>query len=110
MLVVSIWDDHKPHDVAAATGTYDDGRFVVRHWRLLSAGAGHFAASAFTDVEGRSCLIFWIRGITDPGRIRARKVKVRVKEAHHTYSTRTSSVIRAQRASTSSRFSPKTMA
>ena len=46
----------------------------------------------------------------DPGRIRARKVKVRVKEAHHTYSTRTSSVIRAQRASTSSRFSPKTMA
>jgi beta-fructofuranosidase len=66
--VVSIWDDHKPHDVAAATGTYADGRFVVRHWRLLSAGAGHFAASAFTDVQGRSCLIFWIRGITDPGR------------------------------------------
>jgi beta-fructofuranosidase len=68
VLVVSIWDDHKPHDVAAATGTYADGRFVVRHWRLLSAGAGHFAASAFIDVEGRSCLIFWIRGITDPGR------------------------------------------
>ena len=68
LLVVSIWDDRKPHDVAAATGTYADGRFAARHWRLLSVGAGHFAASAFTDTEGRSCLIFWIRGITDPGR------------------------------------------
>jgi beta-fructofuranosidase len=68
VLVVSIWDDHMPHDVAAATGTYADGRFSARRWRLLSAGAGHFAASAFTDVEGRSCLIFWIRGITDPSR------------------------------------------
>jgi beta-fructofuranosidase len=68
VLVVSIWDDHMPHDVAAATGTYANGRFAASQWRLLSAGAGHFAASAFTDAEGRSCLIFWIRGITDPGR------------------------------------------
>jgi beta-fructofuranosidase len=68
VLVVSIWDDHTPHDVAGATGSYADGRFTVGRWRLLSAGQGHFAASSFTDADGRSCLIFWIRGIADPGR------------------------------------------
>lgn len=68
VLVVSIWDDHAPHDVAAATGTYTDGRFAAHRWRLLSAGAGHFAASTFVDHDDRPCLIFWIRGIADPGR------------------------------------------
>lgn len=68
VLVVSIWDEHAPHDVAAATGTYHDGRFTPNHWQLLTAGTSHFAASTFTDAEGRACLIFWIRGINDPGR------------------------------------------
>jgi beta-fructofuranosidase len=68
ILVVSIWDDHAPHDVAAATGTYADGRFHPRRWQLLSAGQSHFAASSFTDADGRPCLIFWIRGVGDAGR------------------------------------------
>ena len=68
VLVISIWDEHGPHDVAAASGRYADGRFDDAQWRLLSAGQAHFAASAFTDEAGRSCLFFWIRGITDPGR------------------------------------------
>lgn len=65
VLVVSIWDEHAPHDVAAAIGSYLDGRFTPNHWQLLSAGKSHFAASAFTDAEDRACLIFWIRGISD---------------------------------------------
>lgn len=68
VLIVSIWDDHAPHDVAAATGSYVDGRFTPDHWQLLSAGQSHFAASAFTDADDRPCVIFWIRGITDVGR------------------------------------------
>ena len=68
VLVISIWDGNAPHDVAAASGRYAEGRFDDVQWRLLSAGQAHFAASAFTDEEGRNCLVFWIRGITDPGR------------------------------------------
>lgn len=68
VLIVSIWDDHAAHDVAATTGTFADGRFSPDQWRLLTAGQRHFAASSFTDAEGRPCVIFWIRGITDPER------------------------------------------
>lgn len=68
VLVVSIWDGSGPCDVAAATGSVVDGRFVATTWRTLAVGLGHFAATAFTDAEGRDCLIFWIREISDPGR------------------------------------------
>ena len=67
VLIVSIWDDHTPHDVAAATGTYGDGRFTPHRWRLLTTGRGHFAASTFTDAEDRTSILFWVRGIADPG-------------------------------------------
>lgn len=68
VLVISIWDEHAPHDVAATTGRYAEGRFEAGQWRLVTAGQGHFAASAFTDAEGRPCVLFWVRGIADPGR------------------------------------------
>lgn len=67
VLIVSIWDDHAPHDVAAATGIYADGRFKPHRWRLLTSGQSHFAASTFTDAEDRTSILFWVRGIADPG-------------------------------------------
>lgn len=68
VLVISIWDEHAPHDMAVTRGRYADGRFEPGSWRLMTAGQGTFAGSAFTDAEGRSCLIFWIRSVADPGR------------------------------------------
>jgi beta-fructofuranosidase len=67
VLLVSIWDEHAPHDVAAASGRYAEGRFEQANWRLIAAGQGHFAATAFTDQDGRNCVFFWIRGITNNG-------------------------------------------
>jgi len=66
VLVVSVWAEHGTHYVAAAGGTYADGRFEARAWQRLTANNAHYAASAFTDAEGRSCLMFWIRDIGEP--------------------------------------------
>lgn len=67
-LVVSVWKDNVTHNVAAAAGSYADGRFDERSWHDLTVGEGHYAASAFTDADGRACLLFWIRGVGEPGK------------------------------------------
>lgn len=64
VLVVSVWEPEAIRDVACAVGTYEDGRFTPRSWQQLTAG-GHYAASAFTDRDGRPCVIFWIRDVGD---------------------------------------------
>lgn len=61
VLVVSVWRDHVLKGVAAAVGTWDDGRFRSRSWRPLVVGAGAYAATTFRDVGGRACSIAWLR-------------------------------------------------
>jgi beta-fructofuranosidase len=66
VLVVSVWDDGQTHFEAYAVGDLVDGRFVAGPWRRLSHGPAHYAASAFTDADGRPCLLHWLRGVADP--------------------------------------------
>ncbi|UUZ57802.1 hypothetical protein [Nocardioides sp. B-3] len=33
----------------------------------MTVGAGHYASTHFIDADGRPSLLFWIRGISDPG-------------------------------------------
>lgn len=66
VLLVSVWDRGQTHDEVYAVGDLVDGRFVAGPWRRLSHGPAHYAASAFTDAEGRPCLLHWLRGVSDP--------------------------------------------
>ncbi|MGA9748248.1 MAG: glycoside hydrolase family 32 protein [Nocardioides sp.] len=64
VLVVSVWADGETLYEAAAVGALVDGRFEARSWQRLTWGA-HYAGSAFTDAEGRTCLVHWLRGVED---------------------------------------------
>ncbi len=66
VLVVSVWDSDTTCHVAAAVGDWSGGRFTPRRWTRLTYGTGHYAATAFTDLDGRSGLVFWIRDVGDP--------------------------------------------
>jgi beta-fructofuranosidase len=66
VLVLSCADADGPGDVVAAVGTFDSGRFVVGSWQRLTAGAP-YAASVFTDREGRPGLLAWLRGVAGDG-------------------------------------------
>jgi beta-fructofuranosidase len=66
LLVVSVWEPARLHDVAVGVGTREGGRFAAAAWQQLTVGGGHYAASAFTDREGRAGLVFWVRGVGDP--------------------------------------------
>jgi len=63
VLVASVWVDGRTEYVEAAVGRYTDGRFVAEEWQRLTYGGGHYAASPFTDAEGREGLMFWVRGV-----------------------------------------------
>ena len=67
VLVESSWENHRTNEVVAAVGAYADALFEAKLWQQLTAGAGHYAATRFLDAEGRECLLFWIRGISDEG-------------------------------------------
>ena len=67
VLVVSVWSAQETRYVAATSGSYADDRFREGTWQQLTFGPGHYAASGFTDRDGRSCLVFWIRGVARPG-------------------------------------------
>jgi beta-fructofuranosidase len=67
VLVISVWDADELHSVACAVGRFAEGRFAVEGWHRLGWGAAHYAASAFTDSDGRPGLVFWLRGVADPG-------------------------------------------
>lgn len=68
VLIVSVWNHGLTLNVAATAGIYVDGRFAQGAWQTLTAGtSGHYAASHFADVDGRPCLVFWIRGVGQPG-------------------------------------------
>jgi beta-fructofuranosidase len=66
VLVVSVWAEHQTHYEAYAVGDLVDGRFIAREWRRLTYGPGHYAGSAFTDSDGRPCLLHWLRDVVDP--------------------------------------------
>ena len=66
VLVLSCADADGPGDVVAAVGTFDGGRFAVGSWQRLTAGAP-YAASVFTDHEGRPGLLAWLRGVAGDG-------------------------------------------
>jgi beta-fructofuranosidase len=67
VLVVSVWDDGDLHSVAAAVGRFAGGRFDAESWHRLSWGDSHYAASAFTDRDGRPGLVCWLRGVPGVG-------------------------------------------
>ena len=66
VLVVSVWAEHQTRYEAYAVGDLVHGKFTARQWRRLTYGPGHYAGSAFTDSDGRTCLIHWLRDIVDP--------------------------------------------
>lgn len=65
-MVSSMWDADVLHYAAYALGSYADGRFRADTWGRLTFGPSYYAPSLFWDAEGRPCLTFWMRGISDP--------------------------------------------
>ena len=65
ILLTSAWDDGELHSVTYGVGTYADDRFRADVWGQLSFGRSYYAPSVFRDREGRSCLVFWMRGVED---------------------------------------------
>lgn len=65
VMVSSVWDNDVLHYAGYAVGSYSDGRFVADNWGRLTFGDSYYAPSLFTDADGRPCLLFWMRGITD---------------------------------------------
>lgn len=66
VLVVSTWRGGITGEVLAGVGDRDGEHLAVESWQQLSLGGGPYAPTAFVDADGRSCLLFWIRGIVDP--------------------------------------------
>lgn len=68
VLVVSVWDNHIVHYIAAAVGTYHDGVFDADEWYRLTYGPSPYAATAYVDDQGRPGILAWLRRIRDPRR------------------------------------------
>lgn len=66
VLVFSVWSGD-PHHVSASAGTYTEGRFIPGAWQQITLAGSHYAPTHFTDVDGRPCLLFWVRGVGEPG-------------------------------------------
>lgn len=71
VLLVSVWEDDELHYVAAAVGEYDGRHFAPRSWQRLTYGSSAYAMTAFTDRDGRRCVLSWLREEprNDPGRV-----------------------------------------
>jgi beta-fructofuranosidase len=68
VMVSSVWDDDVLHYAGYGIGdrhSYRDGRFAPIDWGRLSFGESYYAPSFFRDRDGRACLMFWMRGVTD---------------------------------------------
>lgn len=66
VMVSSIWDDDVLYHAGYGTGQLADGRFKADSWGQLSFGDSYYAPSFFRDRRGRPCLMFWMRGVSDP--------------------------------------------
>lgn len=63
VMLSSIWDADVLHYAAYAIGSFADGRFSADQWGRLTWGSSYYAPSLFTDAEGRTSVVFWLRGI-----------------------------------------------
>jgi beta-fructofuranosidase len=62
VLLISVWDNHRPYDVAYAIGDYDGhATFTARRYGHFSHGAELYATTTFRDVDGRPCAMSWLR-------------------------------------------------
>jgi beta-fructofuranosidase len=61
VLMVSVWDQHDLLYVAAAVGSYNGSTFQPERWQRVTHGACAYAMSAFTDRDGRPCVLSWLR-------------------------------------------------
>ncbi len=69
VMVSSVWHDDVLHYAGYGIGgadSYRHGRFTPSTWGRLSFGASYYAPSFFRDLDDRPCLLFWMRGVTDP--------------------------------------------
>lgn len=64
-MVTSVWDDDTLYYAGYGLGRYTDGIFEAETWAQLSHGPSYYAPSFFRDAQGRPCLSFWMRGISD---------------------------------------------
>ncbi|BDI23425.1 glycoside hydrolase family 32 protein [Herbiconiux sp. L3-i23] len=65
VMVSSVWDDDVLYYAGYAVGRYADGRFTAESWGQLTFGPSYYAPSFFRDADGRPCLTFWMRGVSD---------------------------------------------
>ncbi len=67
VVITSVWAADVSYDTAWAVGRWSGGAFHADAWSELSHGGVHYAPSVFRDADGCPAVLFWIRGITDPG-------------------------------------------
>lgn len=65
-MVSSVWDADVLHYAGYALGSYSSGTFDAKTWGQLTYGPSYYAPSFFRDADGRPCLLFWMRGVSDP--------------------------------------------
>jgi beta-fructofuranosidase len=61
VLMVSVLRGSVPHAVEYALGDYDGRRFTARTWGRFGHGGQMYATTAFTDADGRRCVMSWLR-------------------------------------------------
>jgi len=64
-LTFAVWEPWIPHYQAYAIGRLVARRFTIESWGRLSYGDAYYAGAAFTDVDGRPGLTYWLRGVAD---------------------------------------------
>lgn len=65
VMVSSVWDADVLYYAGYGVGDYADGSFDARSWGRLTYGPSYYAPSFFRDADGRPCLTFWMRGVSD---------------------------------------------
>ena len=65
VLLVSVWEPDTLHFLAYALCSPDAAGLHPGPFQRLSYGPSHYAASAFTDREGRPGVVGWLRDVTD---------------------------------------------
>lgn len=64
VLIVGTWNDGVTGELLATVGPEDGGDITGAPWQQLSYGGGPYAATTFTDADGRACAMFWVRGLS----------------------------------------------
>ncbi len=62
VLIVGTWNDGVTGELLVSVAS-PAGGFAGAPWQQLSFGGGPYAATTFTDADGRACAMFWIRGV-----------------------------------------------